>query len=279
MAIQKIRRRIERLVVAAQATLQTPGTLVPGQSGFAIDTNSFVIRDLDENLYTTYVVGGSGGLSPVAPTVGYFAKFASGSTVDNASMYENTTHLVVGKPISLLGDPVEGYEAANKSYIDDNFVNKAGDTMTGDLTLANDPTSNLHAATKQYVDNKIPYYSGTTAFELRVLATNQLLGSGNLSYQRVGNIVTLKIPQTVGGILTTESILFISGASFPIEIFFNDADYVQACKIFAGGVGNWNGIVELSGINIQFRNNDNTAVFTSGSSAGIGNIIFSYPVL
>ena len=31
-------------------------------------------------------------------------------------------------------------------------VAKAGDTMTGDLTLAQDPTSALHAATKQYVD-------------------------------------------------------------------------------------------------------------------------------
>jgi len=31
-------------------------------------------------------------------------------------------------------------------------VAKAGDTMTGDLTLAQDPTSNLHAASKQYVD-------------------------------------------------------------------------------------------------------------------------------
>lgn len=31
-------------------------------------------------------------------------------------------------------------------------VSKAGDTMTGDLSLAQDPTQNLHAATKQYVD-------------------------------------------------------------------------------------------------------------------------------
>jgi hypothetical protein len=31
-------------------------------------------------------------------------------------------------------------------------VSKAGDTMTGDLSLAQDPTENLHAATKQYVD-------------------------------------------------------------------------------------------------------------------------------
>lgn len=32
-------------------------------------------------------------------------------------------------------------------------VDRAGDTMTGFLTLNSDPTSNLHAASKQYVDN------------------------------------------------------------------------------------------------------------------------------
>jgi hypothetical protein len=35
---------------------------------------------------------------------------------------------------------------------DGNRVNKAGDTMTGLLTLSGDPTAALHAATKQYVD-------------------------------------------------------------------------------------------------------------------------------
>jgi phage-related tail fiber protein len=34
-------------------------------------------------------------------------------------------------------------------------VNKAGDTMSGLLTLSGDPTAALHAATKQYVDNAI----------------------------------------------------------------------------------------------------------------------------
>lgn len=32
------------------------------------------------------------------------------------------------------------------------YVKKAGDTMTGLLTLSGDPTADLHAATKQYVD-------------------------------------------------------------------------------------------------------------------------------
>lgn len=39
--------------------------------------------------------------------------------------------------------------------IKNNYVKKAGDTMTGFLTLHANPTANLHAATKQYVDTSI----------------------------------------------------------------------------------------------------------------------------
>jgi hypothetical protein len=51
------------------------------------------------------------------------------------------------------------------------YVLKAGDTMSGSLTLSSDPTENLHAATKQYVDNEntandplgvVKEYYGTT---------------------------------------------------------------------------------------------------------------------
>ncbi len=38
------------------------------------------------------------------------------------------------------------------ALVDSTYVNVAGDTMTGFLTLSADPTSALHAATKQYVD-------------------------------------------------------------------------------------------------------------------------------
>ena len=43
----------------------------------------------------------------------------------------------------------------NITLLQNNKVNKAGDTMTGFLTLSSDPTSAMHAATKQYVDNSI----------------------------------------------------------------------------------------------------------------------------
>ena len=52
-----------------------------------------------------------------------------------------------------LADPDTDDDAVNKGYADGRYVDVAGDTMTGSLTLNADPSSNLHASTKQYVDN------------------------------------------------------------------------------------------------------------------------------
>jgi len=60
--------------------------------------------------------------------------FASGSTLK----YQNT--------------PSASDDVTPKTYVDSQVnlkVNKAGDTMTGALTLSGDPTANLHASTKQ----------------------------------------------------------------------------------------------------------------------------------
>jgi len=64
-------------------------------------------------------------------------------------------------------------------------VSKAGDTMTGFLTLNGNPTSALHAAPKQYVDSRLPQYvftSGNTEYAYSY--TNQV-GSWNNSYNWV----------------------------------------------------------------------------------------------
>ncbi len=45
-----------------------------------------------------------------------------------------------------------GYWSPNIAKLDARYVNTAGSTMTGFLTLSADPTSPMHAATKQYVD-------------------------------------------------------------------------------------------------------------------------------
>lgn len=61
-------------------------------------------------------------------------------------------------------------------------VNKAGDTMTGFLTLNADPTSNLHAATKQYVDNSI----GGSGLYLRVANNLSDVADVTLSRNNLG---------------------------------------------------------------------------------------------
>ncbi|MDP9364885.1 MAG: hypothetical protein M3Q10_11800 [Chloroflexota bacterium] len=57
-------------------------------------------------------------------------------------------------------------------------VNKAGDAMTGALTLPGAPTANLHAATKLYVDSAVAgvsvpdlssYVKTTTAIALSIV--------------------------------------------------------------------------------------------------------------
>ena len=64
---------------------------------------------------------------------------------------------------------------------DDRYVNKAGDTMTGSLTLSGAPTSDLHASTKKYVDDKFSDETNTTYdFGAATDGTNvqlQLVGS------------------------------------------------------------------------------------------------------
>jgi hypothetical protein len=57
--------------------------------------------------------------------------------------------------LTLSANPTSNLHAATKQYVDTADalkVAKAGDTMTGFLTLSADPTNALHAASKQYVD-------------------------------------------------------------------------------------------------------------------------------
>lgn len=58
-------------------------------------------------------------------------------------------------------------------------VNKAGDTMTGALTLSGDPSSNLHAATKQYADTKFAKTGGSVSGSVSV--TGDITATGNIT--------------------------------------------------------------------------------------------------
>jgi hypothetical protein len=66
---------------------------------------------------------------------------------------ERARFIAGGSGLQLQADPEDVLQATTKQYADTK-VAKAGDTMTGPLTLSGDPTSELHAAPKQYVDSK-----------------------------------------------------------------------------------------------------------------------------
>ena len=54
-----------------------------------------------------------------------------------------------------LADPIALRDAVNLQTADGRYVRKAGDTMTGPMTLNADPTQLMHAATKKYVDDQV----------------------------------------------------------------------------------------------------------------------------
>lgn len=107
------------------------------------------------------------------------AKFLATINAGALSTFLKKTGDTMTGSLILKGSPLLPLEAATKQYVDDNTVdanelnlfmanyhsaatvdaklaekvNKAGDTMTGHLTLNADPSQPMHPTTKQYVDN------------------------------------------------------------------------------------------------------------------------------
>ena len=59
------------------------------------------------------------------------------------------------KALLIKGSLVGGEDGDGGEHEHPEYVKKAGDTMTGLLTLSGAPTANLHAATKKYVDDQL----------------------------------------------------------------------------------------------------------------------------
>jgi hypothetical protein len=78
------------------------------------------------------------------------AKYLSKTTTDAQTINGDLT-VVFNKRITHSSAPTLGSHVANKTYADTK-VARAGDTMTGLLTLSGAPTTDLHAATKLYTD-------------------------------------------------------------------------------------------------------------------------------
>ena len=70
--------------------------------------------------------------------------------------------------LNITNAPTQGSHALNRDAGDARYVNLAGDTMTGNLTLANAPSLDLHAATKKYVDEAVTTGVGSGFLELKL---------------------------------------------------------------------------------------------------------------
>ena len=88
-------------------------------------------------------------------------------------------------------------------------VNKAGDTMTGALTLSADPTNNLHAATKQYVDSAVNSSGPWTLSGGNVYRSSGNVGIGNTSpgakLEVTGQVKITGGTPGVGKVLTSDA--------------------------------------------------------------------------
>jgi hypothetical protein len=105
------------------------------------------------------------GLGNLAVTQGYVDAAVANRAVDKAVVHLAGTETITGtKQFAVppaLPAPAGANDAANKSYVDaavanvgaGSYVSKAGDTMSGPLTLPADPTAPNQAADRHYVDS------------------------------------------------------------------------------------------------------------------------------
>ncbi|QNR51975.1 tailspike protein [Streptomyces phage phiRKBJ001] len=153
---------VETVTITSGAPLTLPdGTLIRGHIRFvAPDLN--VIGDED------YIFGGEStaelchgefsitlvppdatGITPTGWTYTAIAEFV------NAPDWVRYVDITKDDPNVFLDDVIV-LTPGDITNPDTVFVRKAGDTMTGALTLFGAPTQDLHAATKKYVDDHIP---------------------------------------------------------------------------------------------------------------------------
>ena len=201
--------------VTSQYSL-TPISLFGGGGGIP-DAPNDGVQYGRQSLAWTPVVSGSTVLPATAVPliesgtglVGTSAKYAREDHVHPAASSGGG-----GTAVSVTFTPAGNVAATNVqaaiAEVDSEKVAKAGDTMTGLLTLSADPTAVLHAVTKQYVDNRVVRYDAAQA----LTAAQQKQGRTNLGVPD-DNIV-------INGDFRVNQIGYVSAAALAVGLYGHD---------------------------------------------------------
>lgn len=151
-------------------------------SGYAsLDASTKVpIAEVPTGTTGTTVALGNHNHSGVYAATGTTVTAGSGLTGGGDLSANRTFDVGAGTGITVAADAV----ALDTTYTDTRYINTAGDTMTGVLTLNADPAGNLDAATKQYVDLTSQGFTFKSA--VRAIATT--------------NVASLSGPQTIDNV-------------------------------------------------------------------------------
>lgn len=138
---------------------------------FATAIGAGVIVDADVNAAAAIATSKISGLDTAlaARALTTVDLTAGAGLTGGGTLAANRTFAVgAGTGITVNADDV----AINRAVVDTWYVDTAGDTMTGALTLNADPTLDMHAANKRYVDITSAGFSFKTA--VRIVATTNL---------------------------------------------------------------------------------------------------------
>lgn len=150
-------------------------------------------------------------------------------------------------------------------------VAKAGDTMTGFLTLHADPTSNLHAATKQYVDAVSTTVANLTTDDVAEGANLYFTDARAVSALEavVPNFTEVEINSVATQVAATAS---LTDTNQTAVYFFNHGSYRSAKFVVKAAYG---AHTEVSEVIVTLDTSDNVAITeyaVVGTNGSLGTI-------
>ncbi len=197
---------------SVQGKVPTAQDLDYGELAINYADGKLFYKRSDNSIQQLNAAGGGGGGSGTVTSVGISSSdlTVSGSPVTTSGSISLSLNTV---SISKGGTGATTQAEALQNIVGYTPVNKAGDTMTGALTLSANPSSSLHAATKQYVDNVATGLNIHLA--CRTATSSSLTATYDNGTSGVGATLTGtgSLPQISGVTLTTNDRVLVKSQS------------------------------------------------------------------